>query len=648
MASFAVRLALACFFIHNVAAFLGGLISKYDIMASMDLLPDGTPMEIEDTDDDWRTKANIRQIINGTNGTEHILTEYVTLPIDHFGEGAGTFNNRFWVSEIDYKPGGPIFVYDVGEANASTNGVQYQRLMNETSFFKQMVRRYHGIGIVWEHRFYGNSSPHNISLNTPAKHFEFHTTEQALADVPTFAWNFTRKSMPDVDLTPASTPWVFVGGSYPGMRASFMRRFYPGTIFAGYSAAAPVEAAIDMSVYFEPIWEGMHTYGWANCSQDIKAAVQAVDSILEDPAEAIKIKERFLGRTAGNNTNAGFADALSTIFFLWQSYGVDGGPQGLRSFCNWIERDPVTNTTSDARGWAAVRGVDYVLGRWASWPFFASAVNENLFTHCEGGPTARRILNSTLPKPNMTTTYPKGPRPAQNATRIVQCNLEERFPEPAAISWTWQYCTTWGFLQSVNLGPHQLLSKYNSLVHQRDICHRQFPDGLKSGLLPLWPDVKSANARFGGWRSLPPRTFHSGGQFDPWRTLSVLSDQPLSPRYAVTHNIPSCSAPSGKIRVAPDDGSWGSVFGYVVPGGEHAYDFRTSFVAGRPAIELFNKALDEWLKCWKPLAAGGAPGVLPGNATNHTNELTLPDPPEEDEEEDEERRKVMKRKHRLC
>lgn len=32
----------------------------------------------------------------------------VELPLDHFGDGQGTFKNRFWVYDLAYKPGGPI------------------------------------------------------------------------------------------------------------------------------------------------------------------------------------------------------------------------------------------------------------------------------------------------------------------------------------------------------------------------------------------------------------------------------------------------------------------------------------------------------------------------------------------------------------
>ena len=34
--------------------------------------------------------------------------QYIELPLDHFGDGKGTFKNRYWVYDAAYKPGGPV------------------------------------------------------------------------------------------------------------------------------------------------------------------------------------------------------------------------------------------------------------------------------------------------------------------------------------------------------------------------------------------------------------------------------------------------------------------------------------------------------------------------------------------------------------
>jgi hypothetical protein len=398
-----------------------------------------------------------------------------------------------------------------------------------------------------------------IDLDTPVEIFKYLTTEQSLADVVQFANQFSRKDI-KYDLTPKKTPWIFVGGSYPAMRAAFMRNLYPDTIYASYASSAPVEAQVDMSVYFEPVYRGMNKYGFGNCTQDIHAAIKYMDNVLGKPAQAAKLKQQFLGLGAENNTAATFADALTAIFGTWQSYGVDAGSTGLRRFCDYIETDPSTNKTAPAAGWAASKGAKWTVDRWASWKPFTPLVNSYMTTNCSG-----------------------------SLTTAGDCNLDLRFTDPASISWTWQYCTQWGFFQSANLGPNQIVSKWNSLEHQKDVCHRQFPTAPRT-LLPEWPRTNLTNKVLGGWDIRPSNTYWSGGEFDPWRTLSPLSAEGFAPHPKTFTEPPQC----GKGQSVKE------IFGYVMENAEHCFDFRTYFAGGAVSRGYFKAALDGWLKCFKP------------------------------------------------
>lgn len=261
----------------------------------------------------------------------------------------------------------------------------------------------------------GNSTPEPIDVNTPPEVFRFLNTEQSLADVDRFAKQFSRKNI-NYTLTPDKTPWVFVGGSYPAMRAAFMRDKYPDTIYASWASSAPVQASIDQSFYFDPIWRGLQSKGFGNCSRDIQAAVRYMDKIMDtDRAGAAKLKVQFLGLGGANNSHATFADALTTIFATWQSYGVEGAQMGLRRFCDWIETDPETQKLAPSEGWAKSKGAAFPVARWASYPWFVSNTNTYLETKCSG-------------KSNVTG----------------DCDLNRKFTDPAMISWTWQYCTQWG------------------------------------------------------------------------------------------------------------------------------------------------------------------------------------------------------------
>ncbi|KAL7275430.1 hypothetical protein RUND412_001618 [Rhizina undulata] len=480
--------------------------------------------------------------------------EAVELPVDHFGDYNGTFLNRYWVVDEFYEPGGPIFTFDTGESPGANYYLGY--LTRNASFFNQYLREFNALGILWEHRYYGESLPFPVNLDTPAEQLQYLTAAQALKDFDVFANQFKWDNYSDVDFSPQSTPWVVVGGSYPGMRAAMLRNEYPETVYASYAASPPLEARIDMSVYFDQVYRGMLKYNLGNCTANIHAAVMYMDTQLDDATLAAKLKRQFLGRTAEKGSNEGFADTLAYPLYNWQSYGIDAT---LQSFCDYLEASP---------GKSGKALSDW----WANWPGFIDLVNSYgpSDSYCEGP-----LVNGTA---------------LTNGTALPNCLLDERFNGTLSISWTWQYCTEWGFFQSTNLGPNALGSKYNSLQHQQEICYRQFPDGLSSGYLPAAPKVAATIATHGGWAMRPSNVFFTEGQFDPWRTLSPLSNEAFAPNYTVTQNIPDCG-----VSTSADE-----IFGWLLPDAQHCYDFdpvSTYPPAGTP-VELFKMALKSWLPCF--------------------------------------------------
>ncbi|EEP79957.1 predicted protein [Uncinocarpus reesii 1704] len=482
--------------------------------------------------------------------------ESVELPIDHKNPGA-KYKNRFWINDSHYKSGGPVFVFDGGEANAQRYADYY--LVNETSFFVHLLEEFKGMGIVWEHRYYGESLPFPVNLDTPAEHFQYLNNEQALADIPYFAERFKRENFPNDDLTPKSTPWVMLGGSYPGMRAAFTRDKYPETIFAAFAASAPVQAQIDMSVYYEQVYRGLVAYGYKNCTKDVRAAYKYIDAQLRHRESAARIKKLFFGETAEQNNNGDFTQALIWNWATWQSAGPNG-PVG--QFCDWLETDPETGKTAPAEGWAPTKGGKAMAERFAAWPPLVPSINPYFGTNCKG----------------------------QNPNKPTSCNLGMRNADPTLISWTWQYCSEWGYYQYQNYRGHEILSDYQTdFYYQKYLCYRQFPDGLKSGHFPLRPRTHKVNRDTGGWHMRPSNTYWSGGQWDPWRSLSPLSTESFAPRVKVTTEIPKCNVPTPRWKL----------FGYTIPNAQHVYDFRSAFKPGQVSRDLWRAALHEWLPCFK-------------------------------------------------
>ena len=478
-----------------------------------------------------------------------------------------------------------------------------------------MITKFSGMGIVWEHRYYGESLPGEpLSLNTTAEDLQYLTIEQALEDVAYFARAFTRSNY--TDLTPDKTPWVFVGASYPGARAAWMRNFYPNIIYASYAASAPVQARVDFSSYYDQVYRSMVANGFGNCTKDLTAAVHYIDEILDtspynignDTSPAGKnvtaLKESFLGQGYGNGSNSGFAQSLSTdIPGNFQYSGVeaklDGTSAGIRGLCDYISTADDNKTTSGADGWAKTKGAAYVVDRWAS------------YGTCANG------------------TCGTGDEPVQDSD---------------SIAWLWQTCTQVGYFQAANIGDHQLSPKYNKLSRWIQQCMEQFPhaDGTPVTSQEYYPDVQGTNDRLGGWTIRPSNVFWSNGEFDPWRSLSPMSTEPFSPNYPVTDTpIPAClsnsselssnsSQPPAVLDVRQTASNPGEVFGFVLPNAEHGFD-----LGGRignysqDALDHtrmdFETALTGWLKCFQPGAnfdpangTAGNVGVKPGMVVTAT------------------------------
>ncbi|KAL4799371.1 serine carboxypeptidase S28-domain-containing protein [Aspergillus venezuelensis] len=353
-----------------------------------------------------------------------------------------------------------------------------------------------------------------------------------------------------------------LGGSYAGARAALARSQYPDTIFASFASSAPVKARIDMSSYYDQVYRAMVANGYGNCTLDIHAALEYIDEQLAQEDTAVAIKQLFLGAGAEQNSNEDFTAALGGIYGYFQSYGMDGGGGSLSEFCGYLVSDPSTGEPAGPGGLAQRLGNQSLAERWAAWPAFTELINFNMDTNCRG------LDNSTVPS----------------------CVLNVPTKNPDAIAWTWQYCSEWGFYQSSNIGVHSLLSRYQTLDFQQAMCNRLFPKALESGVLPPQPRAEAVNEEFGGW-SLASKTtnvYWSSGEFDPWRTLGVLSAEKFSQQLTVTSEIPQCGVKT------PEN----TVFGYIGPNEYHCFDFTVISDAGKVSREYFRQALKEWLPCF--------------------------------------------------
>lgn len=77
-----------------------------------------------------------------------------TQPLDHFIDTGFVFNQRYWVSDRHYQPGGPVVVLDGGE----TSGEDRLPYL-DTGIVDILTSATNGLGVILEHRYYGASIP---------------------------------------------------------------------------------------------------------------------------------------------------------------------------------------------------------------------------------------------------------------------------------------------------------------------------------------------------------------------------------------------------------------------------------------------------------------------------------------------------------
>jgi len=124
----------------------------------------------------------------------------ISVPVDHFHNDSqyephsnANYNLRYWFDASYYEQGGPVIVLESGESPGTGRLAFLQK-----GILHQLIQATHGIGIVLEHRYYGQSWP-TADLST--ENLRFLTTDQALADTAFFAQNVVFPGLEHLNLT---------------------------------------------------------------------------------------------------------------------------------------------------------------------------------------------------------------------------------------------------------------------------------------------------------------------------------------------------------------------------------------------------------------------------------------------------------------
>ena len=423
-----------------------------------------------------------------------IPKQYFDMPVDHFPDDPRyephtdrTYKNRYWFDASHYKPGGPVIILQSGETNALTRLVYVQN-----GILAQLAEATNGISVVFEHRYYGFSFPtHDLST----ENLRFLTTEQALADEAYFAQNIKFPGMEDVDLTSKTTAYISYGGSYSGAFSAFLRVKYPDIFWGSISSSGVTKAIYDYWQYYEPPAE----YGPPFAMATQKLFTHIVDNILIGNSDAALTKQLKSAFGLPNITHdADFANQLAAGVGWWQSLNWDPlvSYPDFYEFCNNITSSDVLYPATESK-----RSTAHYLIEQGGYTPNTTLVNQML--------NYIGWINLTA----VSTCDAEGLTQDECFSNLNKTHYQQDGQDQAIWrSWSYQYCSEWGYLQTGSGVPADqlpLISRTIDLPYTSTVCRDAF--GINHP-----PRVEEAN-QYGGYHINHSRLAIIDGQWDPWR-----------------------------------------------------------------------------------------------------------------------------------
>lgn len=172
--------------------------------------------------------------------------------VDHFNyQTSQTWTQRYWVVDNFFNPNvGPVFLFICGEYVC-------QGVPDSRQWVATMAQKLQGLILVLEHRYYGKSMPFgNDSLNLDK--MIYLNSEQALSDLAYFIQQMKATHAHKIT---DNTPFIAIGGSYPGALSAWFRYKYPHLTIGAIASSAVVLAVEDFKDYDEQIYLSTYKSG---------------------------------------------------------------------------------------------------------------------------------------------------------------------------------------------------------------------------------------------------------------------------------------------------------------------------------------------------------------------------------------------------
>ncbi|GAA5976385.1 hypothetical protein JCM11641_005997 [Rhodosporidiobolus odoratus] len=404
-----------------------------------------------------------------------------------------TFQQRYWFDASFYKPGGPVILLDGGE----TDG-QGRLPFLEKGILRILSEATGGIGVVFEHRYYGKSFPVD-QLTTDS--YRFLTTLQALHDQAHFARTISFPGLEHLNLTAPSTAWIVYGGSYAGAKAAFARKLFPDVWWGGIASSAVTTAIVDFWEYYDPIRLNAPT----DCISRLTNHTTLIDSLLSLHNSFITNSLKSFFGLPNVTRDDDFVNALAIPLGSWQARNWDPkvGSHLFSAFCAAIEEDKPASALPDIPNVfeAVLDKLSHLLPASLTWP---------------KDPRSRYSAFSSYAafiKEHIASACPEGmPQDACFGTEVYDgTGLEDASWK----SWSYQFCTEWGYFIGAAPPEHSsLVSRLITPDYTGQICKKAFPPG-KLNRVPSEPNVTVIN-QYGSFELSYPRLAFIDGSADPW------------------------------------------------------------------------------------------------------------------------------------
>ncbi|TEB20680.1 peptidase S28 [Coprinellus micaceus] len=443
------------------------------------------------------SEFGVQEVLSKGDGkrTYDFRAEWFQQPLDHFDDNSShVWHQRFWVNSKYYKPGtnAPVIVIDGGE----TSGEDRLPFL-DTGIAAILARATGGIGVVLEHRYYGESIPvSNFSTDS----LRWLNNAQSAADSVNFMRNVKFDGIRE-NITAPGTPWIYYGGSYAGARAAHMRILYPDIVYGAIASSAVTHATLQAWEYMTVIRDAADP----KCSSRIVSSIASIDAILERGYFKKQLKGLF--GLAGLEHDEDFVSLLESPLGYWQAkcWDPEFGSTKFDDFCGTLSRpfsrvmaaaDIESLPFEDEKRMVTFEDgftVDVAVVNYAQW------IKKNVVSRCK----------STVEDCFGTFDEEK--------YHVTDLKQDWRL-------WLFQVCTEWGYFTTPPPDQKEpsLISRLINLGYESKICKQAFPPG-KYFKVPGLPNITAVN-ELGDFAIAADRLAFIDGDVDPWRPYTPHSD----------------------------------------------------------------------------------------------------------------------------